>query len=219
MRNLETPVRKYALYGAQSSIGSALIVELLSRQHETLVLLSDLNAMTARPGLRTKFGDLLQQVPDAPADPVTGLRGYSPTVAESVAGMDGVICILSGLDYAAQPGSRLEQTTAAITRLTHALLEANVRRLVLIDQFDWLDQPQADAVQALLLGSPLEWTLVNALTLPDSYSIDSLRHLQQVPAGDPRLELALYARAVVDELESGQHLQQRLNVLPPTALR
>ncbi|HYQ54856.1 MAG TPA: NADH-flavin reductase, partial [Pseudomonas sp.] len=34
MKNAETPVFKLVLFGAESSLGSALMVELLSRQHE-----------------------------------------------------------------------------------------------------------------------------------------------------------------------------------------
>ena len=69
MLNAETPRLKFALYGAHDDLGSALLVELLSRQHEAVALLDDLNSLSARPGLRTKPGD--------PFDPLS--------VSESVA--------------------------------------------------------------------------------------------------------------------------------------
>ena len=77
MLNAETPRLKFAVYGAHDDLGSALLVELLSRQHEAVALLDDLNSLSARPGLRTKPGDLF--------DPLS--------VSESVAGMDAVICL------------------------------------------------------------------------------------------------------------------------------
>ncbi|HAB65290.1 MAG TPA: NADH-flavin reductase, partial [Pseudomonas sp.] len=52
MLNAETPRLKFALYGAHSSLGNALLCELLTRQHEAVALVDDLNSMTDRPGLR-----------------------------------------------------------------------------------------------------------------------------------------------------------------------
>jgi putative NADH-flavin reductase len=36
MKNAETPVVKVVLYGAMSSLGSALMAEMLRRQHEVI---------------------------------------------------------------------------------------------------------------------------------------------------------------------------------------
>ncbi len=58
MKNAETPVVKVLLYGAMSSLGSALMAEMLRRQHEVIAILDDLTALAPRPGLRTKTGDL-----------------------------------------------------------------------------------------------------------------------------------------------------------------
>ena len=58
MKNAETPVVKVVLYGAMSSLGSALMAEMLRRQHEVIAILDDLTALAPRPGLRTKTGDL-----------------------------------------------------------------------------------------------------------------------------------------------------------------
>ena len=58
MKNAETPAIKVVLYGAMSSLGGALMAEMLRRQHEVIAILDDLTALAPRPGLRTKTGDL-----------------------------------------------------------------------------------------------------------------------------------------------------------------
>ena len=50
MKNAETPVVKVVLYGAMSSLGSALMAEMLRRQHEVIAILDDLTALAPRPG-------------------------------------------------------------------------------------------------------------------------------------------------------------------------
>ena len=45
MKNAETPAVKVVLYGAMSSLGSALMAELLRRQHEVIAILDDLTAL------------------------------------------------------------------------------------------------------------------------------------------------------------------------------
>lgn len=78
MKNAETPVVKVVLYGAMSSLGSALMAEMLRRQHEVIAILDDLTALAPRPGLRTKTGDLFD----------------AQRVKQSVAGSSAVICLL-----------------------------------------------------------------------------------------------------------------------------
>ncbi|MET1079797.1 MAG: NADH-flavin reductase [Pseudomonas sp.] len=207
MRNLETAVRKFALYGVHCSLGSALLVELLNRQHETLAVLEDLNALSARPGLRTKLGSL--QVADG--HPREGLeRG----IVESVAGMHGVVCVLNSpaLFGGALSASRLAAVQQPIEGLLQALPQAGVEHLLLIDHFDWLDQPEAQPLHTQLLDSPLPWTLVNALAVTEQFHLDDLRHPEGLAEDDPRRPLVTYANAVVDELESPCHLRQRLQL-------
>ncbi len=43
MLNAEIPRLKFALYGAHADLGSALLVELLSRQPEAVALLEEFN--------------------------------------------------------------------------------------------------------------------------------------------------------------------------------
>ncbi len=56
MKNAETPVFKLVLFGPESSLGNALMVELLSRQHEVIAVVDDLNRHSPRPGLHFKIG-------------------------------------------------------------------------------------------------------------------------------------------------------------------
>jgi nucleoside-diphosphate-sugar epimerase len=135
MKNAETPAVKVVLYGAMSSLGSALMAELLRRQHEVIAILDDLTALAPRPGLRTKTGDLFD----------------SERVNQSVAGSSAVICLLDapGLPFSSDQVERsvvlgpVEQVLA-VDALVDGLQAANVSRLVLVGDFAVLDEPDVD---------------------------------------------------------------------------
>lgn len=206
MKNLETRLLKFALYGAQSSLGSALLAQLLTRQHEGIAILDDLNALTARPGLRAKKGDLFDAL----------------SVSESVAGADGVIAVLSSprlpagdqQDHTRTPRRQLE----AIESLALGMPRVKVERLLLIGDFDWLEAtapPLGDLATRLgdaLKDSSLRWTLVNAPQVPDGLSIDELGTPGATPDEATRTRLLGFAACVVDELVEPRHLGQRMNV-------
>ena len=80
MLNAETPRLKFALYGAHSSLGNALLCELLTRQHEAVALVDDLNSMTVRPGLRAKTGDLRHHRGEEPIVRGASARDQVPRV-------------------------------------------------------------------------------------------------------------------------------------------
>lgn len=151
MLNAETPRLKFALYGAHDDLGSALLVELLSRQHEAVALLDDLNSLSARPGLRTKPGD--------PFDPLS--------VSESVAGMDAVICLyhtprLPSTDAITGESARRD-FYQAVEALLLGLERVGVERLLLIADFPAIErQPEVEAALQRLAAHPLKWTLVDA---------------------------------------------------------
>jgi hypothetical protein len=149
MKNLETPAVKLAVYGAQSSIGHALMVEALARQFETTLVLDDLNAVDARPGLSTIQGDLY--------DPIS--------VSQSIAGKDAVVCVLTTTGGA----DALQHTAKAVTALLDGLPVAGVKRLLLIGDFTWLDNTDASAsqLQERLTNSPVVWTLFDAPEVTD----------------------------------------------------
>ncbi|WP_312200236.1 NAD(P)H-binding protein [Stutzerimonas balearica] len=192
MRNAETPRLKFALYGAHCSLGSALLVELLSRQHEAVALLDDLNSLTARPGLRTKPADLY--------DPIS--------VSESVAGMDAVLCLFNADRLPSSPASPqgFEQAQAA---LLSGLPRVNVDRLLLVADFPRIEQdPSVQRGLQQLTAMPLRWTLIDAEHSEPGLSIEDLA----LASGDPQHEsLRRLAAGIVEELEQPRHLRERIH--------
>lgn len=156
MKNAETPVFKLVLFGPESSLGNALMAELLSRQHEVTAVVDDLNRNTARPGLHFKIGGL----------------GDADQAEQGAAGGSAVIALLSALAPGDLPGqARLSQALVA------GLERTTIRRLLLVGDFAVLDEPGkyseaerecADQVVDRLQRGALRWTLINTpQALPD----------------------------------------------------
>jgi len=200
MLNAETPRLKFALYGAHDDLGSALLVELLSRQHEAVALLEDLNSISARPGLRTK-----------PGDPFDAIR-----VSESVAGMDAVVCLfqtppLPAADAVTGESSRRD-FYQAVESLLIGLERAKVKRLVLIADFPAIElQPEVEAALQRLVNHPLHWTLVDAPSAGNQLSVEALAEAAGKGEANPYRELQRIAAGIVDELERPQHIRQRIH--------
>jgi len=195
MRNAESPVLKFALYGAHSSLGSALLSELLSRQHETVAVVGDLNAVDVHPGLRAKLGDLYD----------------AASVGESVAGMDAVIVFASAprLPVGADdlPPGRQGDLLDALRALDAGMPRAKVQRLLLIVDPAWLD----DACSALLLDGALDWTLVAAPEISGDFVLDDFRRADESDDNAPLQSLRRIAAGLVDELENPQHRREMMN--------
>ncbi|MGE7959986.1 NAD(P)-dependent oxidoreductase [Pseudomonas sp. NPDC089530] len=213
MKNAETPVVKLVLYGAMSSLGSALMAEFLRRQHEVIAILDDLTALEPLPGLRTKCGDLLN----------------ATRVRQSVAGGDVVVCLLDapglpmGQEQPENLGLESREQLQAVEALIAGMGEAGVRRLFLVGHFEVLDQPEmegreprrsAEAILGALQGSPLRWTLVNA---PHSVPGLTLEHFRE-PAGslpskldEPVQRLTRVAAGIADELRLNLHVSEHVN--------
>ncbi|MGC8116362.1 NAD(P)H-binding protein [Metapseudomonas otitidis] len=207
MHNLETPTYKLALFGARSSLGSALLVEALSRQWEVTALVDDLNALDSRPGLRTKVGAL----DDALA------------ASQAVAGMDAVLCYLPGVPLAPERAMRsdgaFDQAFIAIGALLDGLAVARVKRLMVIADFGWMDtdsghpaQP-GQQLQQRLVDSPLAWTLADApagAETPGQYlTLAEFREGHE----EPRVAALLaQAQALLDECRLAAHVRQRVKV-------
>lgn len=207
MKNLETPATKLVLYGAQGAVGSALMVEALHRQYEVNVVLSDLNAITARPGIRARTGSLF--------DPIS--------VSRAVVGSDGVLCVLSCPRLPAGPEtcaiSEFQQVYTAVSALIDGLTIARVRRLMIIDRLKWLEQhpdspaPAAEYLQRRLLDSDLDWTLVECPAHADeALDFDDFVHTPESGKAEARDLLRRFAAGALDELMLGAHLQQRLTI-------
>jgi putative NADH-flavin reductase len=150
VKNAETPVFKLVLFGAESSLGSALITELLSRQHEVTAVVDDLNRHAPRPGLHFKIGGL------ASAD----------QAEQGAAGGSAVVALVSAL----APGDLPAQWQMS-EALVAGLARTTIRRLLLVGDFDVLDRPGdytdearegVDQVVDGLQRSALHWTLINA---------------------------------------------------------
>ena len=200
MLNAETPRLKFALYGAHSSLGNALLCELLSRQHEAVALVNDLNSMTARPGLRTKPGDLFD----------------AASVARSVAGMHGVICLFDSPSVPTAPGAAVvgqpQDLYQAVETLLSGLREVGVERLLLVADFTAHDdEPEVTAaLQILAAEHSLKWTLVDADSAGEDLSIEDFTNLEGMDAEDRRVRLRRIAAGMVDELENPQHVRQEI---------
>lgn len=206
MKNLETPACKVALFGALGSLGSALMVEALSRQWETMALLDDLNAIPSRPGIRAK-----------PGDPFDALG-----VSHAVAGMDLVLCNLCSqpLLAARRNGPGFDVEFRAITALLDGLAVAGVRRLLVIADLHWLDEESGhpaepgEQLQRRLVDSDLDWTLVDAPGIggDDLFGLDDF--LKPAHSNEPDAVSALrrFAAAVLDEARLAAHVRQRVHV-------
>lgn len=182
MKNLETPAVKLAVYGAQSDVGHALMVEALARQFETTLVLDDLNAVDARPGLSTIQGDLHDAI----------------SVSQSIAGKDAVLVVLPAASGG--EGTDFQRQFTAIAALLDGLPVAGVKRLLVVGDFSWLDGLNDSSPQPLkhlqerLTGSPVVWTLFDTPA-----------------AGDSAL-LGGYAATVIDEVCHAENMHQRIRV-------
>jgi putative NADH-flavin reductase len=216
MKNAETPVVKVVLYGAMSSLGSALMAEMLRRQHEVIAILDDLNALAPRPGMRTKTGDLFD----------------AQRVRQSVAGSSVVICLLDapGLPFNSEhvektivPGP-VEQVLA-VDALIDGMQAANIARLFLVGDFDVLDDPEtedslqrhaAEEIREALQSSSLKWTLVNE---PRGVPGLTIEHFAQIGGNlepgltEPLGRLARAAVGIADELHLNLHIGEHVNFI------
>ncbi len=200
MLNAETPRLKFALYGAHSSLGNALLCELLSRQHEAVTLVDDLNSMTVRPGLRAKTGDLFD----------------ATSVSQSVAGMDAVICLYDSPALATASGGAAagqpHELYQAVDALLSGLPKVGVERLVLVaDLSAKRDDPGVVAALQRIAANPLKWTLVDAEAGGDDLSIEDFSVIDNLDPGDRRVQLRRIAAGIVDELEAPQHLHEQIH--------
>ena len=198
MKNLETPALKLAIYGARSTLGSALLVEALHRQYEATAIIDDFNALPSLPGLRAKGGDLSDAV----------------AVSQSVAGMDAVVCLLNEQ----MPGPARDDFPLlfqALLAMLDGLEVAGVKRLLVVDDFAWLDespeQPPAPVrhLKERLLASPIAWTLVDA-PAPGAEVLDLAAFTQPT---DEALPWRRFAAGVLDEMSLSLHVHERVRII------
>lgn len=220
MKNAETPVVKVVLYGAMSSLGSALMAEMLRRQHEVIAILDDLTALSPRPGLRTKSGDLFD----------------AERVKQSVAGSTAVVCLLDapGLPFDSEyvektimPGP-VEQVLA-VDALIEGMQASHIARLFLVGDFEVLDDPEiedrlqrhaAEEIREALQSSDLQWTMVNA---PRGVPGLTIEHFSQVSTSlepglaEPLERLQRVAVGIADELQLNLHVGEHVSFVAVSA--
>ncbi len=202
MKNAETYALKVTLFGALSSLGSALMAELLKRQHEVIVIVDDLNRLAPRPGLHCKHGGL----------------DDTDQAEQGVAGSSAVICLLPALapdDHRAQ------------LHYVHALVDGmsrtTIRRLLLVGDFSVLEHPDEHNEQHqqcighmvdLLQRSTLQWTLINAPVEVAGLGIEHFHHTHgtlEPGLAEPLQRLARIAAGMVDTLELKLHQGEHVN--------
>ncbi|OEC33033.1 hypothetical protein SAMN05216600_11178 [Pseudomonas cuatrocienegasensis] len=185
MKNAETPVFKVGLIGALSNLGAALRHELLSRQHEVVALVGDLNALQARPGQHCKL-----------CDPFDAL-----SISEAAAGLDVLICV-----YPGDVSERIDVSLSdAIVALSLGLPRASVRRLLLVADFD-RDDPDEQARNQLLACTDVVWTLVQAPTGADTPG--RLEDFINQPLSDHHQRLLGVAGGILDEARLDNHVRE-----------
>lgn len=196
MKNLETPVFKVAVYGACSGLGSAVLANALHRQHEVTAIVDDLNALTARPGLRSKQGDLTDAV----------------SVSQSVAGKDAVICLANEWRSTERPSFSFQ--FRSLLALLDGLEVAGVKRLMVVDDCSWLDQPDtlipvpAHYLRERLQASPVAWTLIEAPAKSPAVSVSDCADGHELAQ-----PLMRFAQALLDETELSQHVRERVRIV------
>ncbi|MBX6693202.1 NAD(P)H-binding protein [Pseudomonas putida] len=202
MKNAETPVFKLVLFGPESSLGNALMVELLSRQHEVIAVVDDLNRHSPRPGLHFKIGGL----------------GDAHQAEQGAAGGSAVIALLPAL----APGD-LQGQARLSEALVAGLAHTTIRRLLLVGDFDVLDEPskysemERDCVAQVVDGlqrSALHWTLINAPQELAGLGMEHFRNTEgtlEPGLAEPLRRLARIAAGMVDMLELDLHRGEHLN--------
>ena len=221
MKNAETPVVKVVLYGAMSSLGSALMAELLRRQHEVIAILDDLTALAPRLGFAHQKWR-----------PVRCRAGQSKRSehlgGDLPAGRAGVAVQRRSPSNAPSCSARLNRCWRWM-RWSMACNWPNVSRLFLVGDFAVLDEPElddrlqrhaAEEIREALQSSPLQWTLVNA---PHGVAGLTIEHFSQVGGN---LELALaeplerlnrVAVGIADELRLNLHVGEDVNFVAASA--
>lgn len=202
MKNAETFVFKVTLFGTMSSLGSALMTELLKRQHEVIAIVDDLNRLPPRPGLHNKHAGL----------------NDADQAEQGVAGASAVICLLPALAPDDHPAQLL-----MVRALVAGMARTTIRRLLLVGDFSVLEHPDGYSAQHrqcveqiadTLQRSSLHWTLINAPSEVPGLGIEHFQHTHGTL--DPSLEeplqrLSRIAAGMVDILELKLHYGEQLN--------
>lgn len=207
-----------ALIGASGFIGSALREEALSRGHSVTALVSRPERLTAQPGLIAQQVDVLD----------------TPALGQRLTGFDAVLSAFSG--HAQQDVQ--DYYSQGFDSILAAAKAAGVKRLLmvggagslevapgvqLIDTPDFPAQYKGTAEGAryalnrLRAQNEIAWTMLSpaAIIAPGErtgqYQLGSDQLLSD-SEGNSQISVQDYAKAMIDELETPQHLNSRFTL-------
>lgn len=211
---------KIALIGATGFVGSAVLAELLQRDHQVTVLARHPGKLTPAPGLTVVQADAQNA-----AEVAQAVQGHDAVVSAYNPGwavpdlhdqfLLGARAIVSGVK------------TAGVKRLlvvggAGSLFVAPGVQLVDTPEFpaEWKQGALAarQALTELQTESALDWSFVSPPILLEPgertghYRLGSNEPLQDSAGGPGRISTTDLAMAIVDELEKGRHLRQRFTV-------
>ena len=212
---------KIALIGASGFVGSAVLPELLRRDHAVTALTRRADALPAQPGLSVITADALDadQVARAVAGHDAVVSAYNPGWKEPAIHdlyLQGTRAIVDG---ARRAGVRLLVVGGA-----GSLFVAPGLQLVDTPSFpaEWKQGALAarEALRLLQGETRLDWTFVSPpvfLAPGDRTGLyrlggDDVLMAGAEPAGISVADLAV---AIVDELEAGRHVRRRFTVARP----
>lgn len=208
---------KIALIGATGFVGSALLTELLNRDHQVTVLARDPGKLAPAAGLTVVQADAQD----------------AGQVAQAVKGLDAVVSAYN--PGWAEPDLH-DQFLKGARAIVAGVKAAGVKRLLVVGGAGSLfvapgvqlvDTPEfpaewkqgalaaRQALQELQTESSLDWTFVSPSILLEpgprtgQYRLGSDAPLQAADGGPGRISTADLAVAIVDSLEQGRHLKQR----------
>lgn len=211
---------KIALIGATGFVGSAVLAELLRRDHQVTVLARTPGKLAPRPGLTLVRADAQS----------------ADEVAHAIQGQDAVVS-------AYNPGWAVPDLHDQFLRGARAIVAgvkaAGVKRLLVVGGagslfvapgLQLVDTPEfpaewkqgalaaRQALNDLQAESSLDWTFVSPPIILEPgertghYRLGRDEPLQAATGGPARISTTDLAVAIVDELENGRHVRQRFTV-------
>ncbi len=202
-----------ALIGASGFIGSAILNELLNRGHKVTAIVRNPEKIKSRENLLVKKGDVTD----------------SKQVAGLIKGSDAVISAYNPVD---------DMKATAAHAIVAGLKEAGIKRILIVggagslyvapgvQLVDTPEFPAAWKVGAsatrevynyIRTVNDLDWTYFSPAMMIETGTRTGKFHLgKDEPIkdakGESRISTQDYAAAMVDELEKGQHLKERMTI-------
>jgi uncharacterized protein len=200
---------KVALIGASGNIGSQILFELRSREHEVTAIARNPEKIAAGPGVK----------------PVRADVGDVDALASALRGHDAVISSVRFRNF--DPQTLLAAVKASgVKRLimvggAGSLEAKSGMQLVDTPEFPAAAKPEAlagrNALNLLRAEAALDWTFLSpsAVIAPGERTGKFRLGKDEVlvgPDGKSRISIPDYAIALVDELEHSRHVRQRFTV-------